>query len=220
MLIELLKCSAERNLRSPHDAQHPFYSPPRPYAPRREMMSERMAMSRVWAMPNADTFSIEPIHNFVWKYLHQAKVSIDPFARNKRWATYTNDINPATDAEYHLDAEEFLRSLADENVRADLVLFDPPYSPRQISECYQSMGRVGSTAETQNAALYARVRAAIKPVLADDAMVLSFGWNSCGMGQRFQMEELMLVAHGGAHNDTICIAERRIQSGFDFTEAS
>jgi hypothetical protein len=180
-------------------------------------MSERMAMSRVWAMPNSDTFDVEPIHNFVWKYLHQANVSIDPFARNKRWTTYTNDLDPATEAESHLDAEEFLRSLADKNVKADLVLFDPPYSPREIVECYQSIG-LSVTKAGQNGALYARVRAAIKPILADDAIVLSFGWNSCGMGQGFQMEEIMLVAHGGAHNDTICIAERRIQSGFDFGE--
>jgi len=179
-------------------------------------MSERMAMSRVWAMPNSDTFDIEPIHNFVWKYLHQAKVSIDPFARNKRWATHTNDLSPATTAEFHLDAEEFLRGLAEKGVKADLVMFDPPYSPRQIAECYQAIGRKVSTAETQNAALYCRVRRAIFPLLAEDAVVLSFGWNSCGMGKGFQMEELMLVAHGGAHNDTICIAERRIQSGFDF----
>ena len=176
-------------------------------------MSERMAMSRVWAMPSADTFDIEPIHNFVWKYLHQAKVSIDPFSRNKRWTTYTNDLNPTTEAESHLDAEEFLLGLLDKQVRADLVIFDPPYSPRQIAECYQMVGRKVSTEETQNAALYGRVRKAIVPLLAEDAVILSFGWNSCGMGKGYTMEEIMLVAHGGGHNDTICIAERRVQSG-------
>jgi hypothetical protein len=49
-------------------------------------------------MPNSETFDIEPTHNFVWKYLHQAKVSVDPFARNRRWATHTNDLNPKTNA--------------------------------------------------------------------------------------------------------------------------
>ena len=162
-------------------------------------------------MPNADTFSIEPIHNFVWKYLSQSRVSIDPFARNKRWATYTNDLNPATDAQSHQDAEMFLCNLAASGVRADLVIFDPPYSPRQISECYAAIGIKCSTLETQNSALYARVRKAILPILTDNATVLSFGWNSCGMGSGFTIEEIMLVAHGGAHNDTICMAERRVQ---------
>jgi hypothetical protein len=52
-------------------------------------MADRIEMNRVWAMPNRDTFDIEPIHNFVWKYLHQAKVSIDPFARNKLRSIWT-----------------------------------------------------------------------------------------------------------------------------------
>jgi len=174
-------------------------------------VSDRIAMSRVWAMPNADTFDVEPIHNFVWKYLHESNVSIDPFARNKRWATYTNDLNPETSSEYHMDAEEFLVKIHGDGIRGDLLIFDPLYSPRQIAECYKSIGKEVSTEETQNAALYARVRRAIPQVLTDSAVVLSFGWNSCGMGKGYALEEVMLVAHGGGHNDTICIAERRLQ---------
>lgn len=62
---------------------------------------------------------------------------------------------------------------------------------------------------------YQRVRNAAMGLLADDAIVLSFGWNTVGMGKKrgFEIIEIMLVCHGGAHNDTICIAERRIDSG-------
>lgn len=35
-----------------------------------------------------------PIGEMVQRYLKAAKISCDPFARNKRWATYTNDLNP------------------------------------------------------------------------------------------------------------------------------
>jgi len=91
-------------------------------------------------MPDADTFSIGPIGDFVRRYLAVSRVSVDPFARDKRWATHTNDLNPATKAEHHLDAEAFCVLLAGQGVKADLVLFDPPYSPRQISECYKSVG--------------------------------------------------------------------------------
>ena len=56
-------------------------------------------------MLNSDTFSVKPIGEFVQRYLKESKVSIDPFARNKRWATHTNDINPKTEAEHHMDAE-------------------------------------------------------------------------------------------------------------------
>jgi hypothetical protein len=50
------------------------------------------------------------------------------------------------------------------------------------------------------------------PVLLDNGIVLSFGWNTVGMGKKrgFEILEIMLVCHGGAHNDTICMAERRI----------
>ncbi len=163
-------------------------------------------------MPSADTFDCEPIKGFVQKYLLKSKVSVDPFARNKLWATYTNDLNPQTVAKYHLDAEQFLLNLAGENVKADLVLFDPPYSPRQISECYKSIGLAVGMQETQSALLYERVRKAVVPICTHDAIVLSFGWNSVGMGKGngFEQIEIMLCCHGGAHNDTICLAERRL----------
>ena len=60
-------------------------------------------------MPNKDTFSVAPIGAFVKKYLAQSRVSVDPFARNKAWATYTNDLNPSTSAQRHLDAEDIGR---------------------------------------------------------------------------------------------------------------
>jgi uncharacterized protein YneF (UPF0154 family) len=170
-----------------------------------------MNFSRVWAMPNSDTFSVYEIGVFVQKYLSKSSVSIDPFARNKRWATYTNDLNPDTKAEYHMDALEFLKMLAEKNVKADLIIFDPPYSLRQIQECYEGMGKKMSQRESQS--FYADIRSAIMNVIASECIVLSFGWNSIGMGIKkgFSIIELMLVCHGRAHNDTICIAEKRTQ---------
>ncbi len=170
-----------------------------------------MKFSRHWAMPNSDTFSVKPIGDFVRSYLTGSCVSVDPFARDKDWATHTNDLNPATKAAHHVDAEKFLK-LAVDGVKADLVLFDPPYSPRQISECYKAIGLEVGMKETQSALLYQRVRDAIVPVCTEDAIVLSFGWNTVGMGKRhnFELIEIMLCCHGGAHNDTICIAERRL----------
>ncbi len=175
---------------------------------------ERLVMpslSRVWAMPSADTFSVPPIGDFVRKYLDDAIESCDPFARNKRWATHTNDLNPKTEAEHHMDAEDFLRLLVTRGVKCDVAIMDPPYSPRQISECYKEAGLTVGMKETQNAALYARVKAALMEVLTDDAVVLSFGWNSAGMGLKhgFEIVEVLMVCHGAAHNDTICLAERR-----------
>jgi hypothetical protein len=110
-----------------------------------------IAFKRVFAMPNADTFSIPPIAELVTTFTARATVSVDPFARNCTDCTYTNDLNPDTKAQQHLDAEQFLLQLHAQNVKADLGIFDPPYSPRQISECYKSIGLKVATEETQNA---------------------------------------------------------------------
>lgn len=171
-----------------------------------------MKIERIWAMPSADTFDVLPIARIVKERLAQSSVSVDPFARNKDWATYTNDLNPQTSAQSHLDAVAFLESLADGGIKADLLIFDPPYSPRQISECYQSAGLKAGMRDTQNSRLYSACRDAALKILTDDAIVISCGWNSSGMGitRGFELLEILMVCHGGAHNDTIVTVEKRL----------
>jgi hypothetical protein len=170
-----------------------------------------LMMNRVFGMPSADTFSVRPIGDFVKRYLSKSHISIDPFARNKTWATFTNDLDPDTSAQFHMDAEDFCKKMSANGITADLGLFDPPYSPRQISEVYKGIGiKVGMT-ETQSGALYRRVRDALDLLIRPGGIVLSFGWNSAGMGIKrgYELQEILLCAHGGAHNDTICIAEQK-----------
>lgn len=168
--------------------------------------------TRTFAMPSAETFSIAPIGEFVQAYLACSRVSVDPFARNRQWATYTNDLDPHTSAQSHQDAEAFLADLSARGIVVDLGFFDPPYSPRQIAEHYKRAGLPVSTEETQNGRLYRRVRDALDRVIVPGGLVLSFGWQSAGMGvgRGYELIETMLVAHGGGHNDTICIAERKL----------
>lgn len=168
-----------------------------------------MKFRRAWAMPTADTFDCKPIGEFVRGYLRG--VSVDPFARNKRWATHTNDLNPATAAEHHMDAVDFLAMLADQGVQADVVLIDPPYSPRQVKECYDGISLKMKQWDALRGWFHKRLKEQICRVLSPTGMVLTFGWNSTGMGRKlgFEIEELLLVCHGSDHNDTICVAERR-----------
>jgi len=165
-------------------------------------------------MPNKNTFDIVPIKLFVEKYLNNSNISIDPFARNFQGCIYTNDLNSDTKAQYHMKAEDFLQMLIGKEIKADLILFDPPYSPRQISECYKKVGLKVGMEGTQNASLYKKVRDKIDLLISDTGIVLSFGWNSVGMGKKrgFKIIEILLVCHGGAHNDTICMAEKNTQT--------
>jgi len=169
-----------------------------------------MNFARVWAMPNSDTFDILPIGELVKRYLRVSKVSIDPFARNKRWATYTNDLNPNTTAEYHLDVKEFLATLWYKSIRADLVIFDPPYSPRQIKECYESIGvKMGALDAMRTN--WQPERDLINDILEVGGIVISCGWNSMGMGKKrpFWFVEGLMVCHGVGHNDTIVMVEKK-----------
>ena len=100
-----------------------------------------MKISRRWAMPNRDTFTIKPIAELLDRWIKATDVVIDPFAKNAKRGTWTNDLNLNTTAQYHMHAEEFCKMLADKGVIADVVPFDPPYSPRQAKECYEGIGQ-------------------------------------------------------------------------------
>ena len=168
-------------------------------------------IKRVWAMPNSETFSIKPIGELVQRYLAVSETSVDPFARNKRWATFTNDLNPATEADSHMEATEFLWSLHGAGITADLIIIDPPYSPRQVKECYGSIG----IKMAQDDALLGKIRKARKEavdaVLSSGGYVITCGWNTVGMGKTlgYELLEILLVCHGSDHNDTIVTVEQK-----------
>ncbi len=176
-----------------------------------------MIFSRTWAMPNKCTFSIPPIKEFIEKYIikpinnDHPFLIVDPFARDSKIANITNDLNPESSAQYHMEAVDFLDMLIENNVKANAVIFDPPYSPRQISEVYASIGKKATMQDTQNARLYKEVKDRLKLILKIGGKALSFGWNSSGFGNTFETNEIMLVAHGGAHNDTICMAQTKLK---------
>ena len=171
---------------------------------------ERWTMSRVWCMPAADTFTMPPVAALLDRHLLGREVIIDPFARNGRRGTLRNDLNPETLAEYHLDAVAFSDLMVERGVVADAILFDPPYSVRQISEVYQQVGRPVGREETQGGRLEGAVKDRLTRTLRVGGLALSFGWNSIGFGRPrgFEMVEILLCCHGGAHNDTICVVER------------
>jgi hypothetical protein len=177
-----------------------------------DFVQNNIIFSRAWAMPNLNTFSILPIKNFVLKYLEKSKISVDSFSRDSNLCTFTNDLNSNTCAKYHYEAEEFHKKLMEWGIKVDLCIFDWPYSPRQIKECYNGIGKKMQMEDGQTARLKKRWKESILPVLTNDAVVLTFGWNTVGMGKKlgFKIEEILLVCHGGDHNDTICVAERKI----------
>lgn len=158
-------------------------------------------ISTIWAMPNKYTFQIPPIEEFVKRWVRDCKIIVDPFCGASEIATHRNDIRLS-----YLDSAIWCDSLS---IVADAVIFDPPYSPRQIKESYSSVGLKCTIRDTQNGALYKKVKGSLANLLKPGGIALSFGWQSSGFGKAWATEEIMLVQHGGAHNDTICVAQRK-----------
>jgi hypothetical protein len=166
-------------------------------------------MSRLFAMPSAKTFSILPIKYLLRKYVENPKNWVDPFAGWLSPAGITNDHNPKRKAKYHMEAQDFAEML---DGKYDGVLFDPPYSYRQVSEHYRVAGKKATQMDTSTQ-FYNRVMNPLSPKIKIGGIAISFGWNSNGFGlsRGFEKIEILLVAHGGHHNDTIVTVERKIR---------
>ena len=141
-----------------------------------------MLIERLWAMPNKKTFTIKPITELIKDEIGGDYLDPFPF-------------------EYKEDATDYLKRSEPKK----FSVFDPPYSPRQLQECYDGKGEYDTKSSTWSN---------WKDLLAEKTLekCISFGWNSCGMGKTrgFEITRILIVCHGGFHNDTICTVERKI----------
>lgn len=165
-----------------------------------------MIIDRIWAMPNKETFKIKPIKDLINKQIDSNQMIIDPFANNSKIATVTNDLNPDFNTDFHLDAFDFLKMF--DNNSIDVVLYDPPYSTRQVSESYKNVGKEVTALDT-SANWRKKHLDEIQRILKPNGIAICFGWNTNGVGKTrgFEMVEVLIVAHGGSHNDTLCTVE-------------
>ena len=150
-----------------------------------------MEINRIWAMPNKRTFQIKPITNIILKYNADSSW-IDPFPYH-----------------YTMDALSYLKAIDNDLIQG--VLFDPPYSPRQLKECYKN---IGQSLHDTTSRVWSEWKKEIARVIKPKGYCISFGWNSGGIGKKlgFKIIEILLVPHGGNHNDTIVTVEKKIQT--------
>lgn len=167
-----------------------------------------MLIERAFAMPSAWTFTIKPFAELLKQY-SVGNNWVDPFAGNNSPAEFTNDMNPERKAKYHLMADDFCKQMIGP---FDGVLFDPPYSYRQVSEHYKMMGLKAKQIDTSYN-FYTRVMDAITDKIKLGGLAISWGWNSNGFGKKrgYELIHMLIVAHGAHHNDTICVVERKIR---------
>jgi hypothetical protein len=179
-----------------------------------------LIFNRIWEMPNSRTFKIKCIAKLILKYAKNKEIIIDPFANEHSIKKHLsskyicNDLDTDYKCDYNLDAEDFLNLF--ENNSIDMVLFDPPYSNRQVSECYKKMNKTVTMHDT-NSGFITKFRQEISRIVKTDGIVITFGWNSNGIGLKygFELIEILLVSHGGSHNDTIVTVERKKKNLFN-----
>lgn len=166
--------------------------------------NQTIQIERIWSMPSSNTFNIKPIRQLIYEEIETSNgLWIDAFANESKLASITNDLNPIYDTDYHLDAFDFFQLFQDNSV--DGVLYDPPYSPRQVKECYDNIGRSITQNDTKSS-YWTKHKKEIARIVKPNGKVITFGWNSGGIGMKygFEIVRILLVPHGGWHNDTIC----------------
>ena len=181
-------------------------------------VGSNIQIERAWAMPNSRTFEIKPIKELILSEMTDG-LWIDPFANSNKLAKITNDLNPEFDTDYHMDALDFLKMFDDYSV--DGILYDPPYSPRQVSECYNDVG-YNVTWDMTKASFWGNHKREIARIVKPGGKVITFGWNSGGIGMKngFSIKRILLVPHGGWHNDTICTVETKTKNAKELPQIS
>jgi hypothetical protein len=107
-------------------------------------------------------------------------------------------------APIRIERKKLLRMF--ESGSVDGVLYDPPYSQRQVKECYDDIGQKGFDGKMN---FWSDSKNEVARIVKPGGKVLCFGWNSmgCGMKRGFTMTRILIVPHGGTRNDTICTVE-------------
>jgi len=162
-----------------------------------------------WAMPNKNTFQIKPIKRLLEQEMTEGAWA-DPTSRNSTLCRFTNDIDPRTKAESHMDAIDFLRMF--ESNTLDGVNWDPIYSVRQRKEVYEDIGLEVTQEITQNT-WWSLCKKEIARIIKPGGKCISFGWDCNGLEKKnYEPIRLMVVKHGGLHNATLCLVEKKINS--------
>jgi hypothetical protein len=155
-----------------------------------------MKIKYKWAMPSRRTFTIKPIKKLLKKYCGPVpglSHAVDPFQ-----------------FPYKEDALTYLKSFKNETVK--LLLLDPPYSKNQLKVSYSNKGIPPFDD------YLTKIKNEASRILAPGGIVISFGWSSNGLGKKRGVTkiELLVVAHGGQHYDTLVIVEKKNPSLKEF----
>jgi len=115
------------------------------------------------------------------------------------------DLDQETNPDYCMDALEYVRLAAEQNLFYDTVILDPPYTYRKSMEMYK--GHIASP--------FKQLKDELCGIIKLGSKIITFGYHSNSMGRirGFELTHVLLICHGGAQHDTIAIVEEYITDG-------
>ena len=123
---------------------------------------------------------------------------IDPFARNCKWGTIRNDMDPSIKTvHYNLESLDFMKLMKTNS--AKIVLFDPPFSDRQAKKYELGDTNLYCSGDGRIGKLCKEIERVLKP----GGVMVKLGYNSSRPTKNFDLVELMVVNFGGTRNDVI-----------------
>jgi hypothetical protein len=172
-----------------------------------------MIITRVWAMPNKQTFLIKPIKELLARYIdNNGRRWVDPFCGKSKWCQFQNDINPTLANGRPLEAMQYIKKFSKTPMKGYLI--DPPYSMNQLKTLYNEFERgKGLYCVRPDSMIYwSRFKNRVAKQIEMGGICISFGWNSMGLGinRGFEKIEILMVPHGGSRNDTIVTVEVKV----------
>ena len=194
-----------------------------------DMSRSQIAMGHYKTNVTSEPFSNKHIRKILNEYIRLATVNnnyktisaCDPFARNSFTNNtdgfITNDLNDMMPTNFNLEFAEFALMMAELGKEFDLVLFDPPYSLRQLKDCYDNIGFQLEQWQTQKP--WSRGKDILAPLVKPGGYVISFGWHSHGFGTHrgFAKKAVYVFESMGREEryDTIMTIERKVQTTLD-----
>jgi len=155
--------------------------------------------------PRRYTFSTSPIANWVREHTQHGNV-LNLFAGKTRLYDYIYeikeirvDINESMKPDYLMDANVYIDFAIKNGLKYNTIILDPPYTYRKSMEKYD--GKIVSN--------FQRIKEKITDIILPAGNVISCGYHSVVMGKSrgFEVKDILLISHGGAHHDTIITNE-------------
>ena len=141
----------------------------------------------------------------------------DPFARESFTTTLpnciTNDLNQEFNTDFNLEFKDFAYTIQERGFAIDLLFFDPPYSLRQLKDCYDGIGKNLDLWQTQN--MWKEGKDVLAKLVPTGGYVISLGWSTAGFGKKrgFEKTEIHIFEQAAREDrySLLLVVEKKVQ---------